>query len=48
MDAFGFRFDVGSVVHFGRGGKFHEVKWRGWLLIVASLCLLSAISSHFG
>ena len=28
-----FRFALGSIVHFGRGGRYYEVAWRGWLVV---------------
>ena len=24
-----YRFDLGSIVHFGAGGRYYEVRWRG-------------------
>ena len=27
-----FRFEIGSIVHFGRGGRYYEVVWRGSLV----------------
>ena len=32
MLAFDYRFNVGSIVHLGGGGRFYEVRWRGWLV----------------
>ena len=33
MQPFGFKFDLGSIVHFGQGGWYCEVVWRGWLTV---------------
>ncbi|WP_354583303.1 hypothetical protein [Hymenobacter sp. UYCo722] len=27
------RFAVGSIVHFGQGGRYYEVLWRGQLVV---------------
>jgi hypothetical protein len=33
MLAFDYRFELGTIVHFGKGGRYYEVVWRGELVI---------------
>lgn len=28
-----YRFDLSSIVHFGRGAAYYEVRWRGQLVL---------------